>query len=110
LRKSPMIVIILSLTAIALYWTPLPSIGGLILGGYPWIAPDDAKPIFFGIGIVATVILLLLSGLTFYFSKKIEELDSLAERIEETPEFEEEYGFTTEGSQEIPGKEEELDF
>jgi len=84
LRKSPMIAIIITLVAIVLYWTPLPSIGGVIIGGYPWIAPEAAKPIFIGIGVVSTIALLILSALTLYFSKKIEEIETFSETPSET--------------------------
>lgn len=85
MRRSSLIAIIATIIAIILYWTPLPIIGGIIIGGYPWIAPDAAKPVFIGVGVVATVVLLVLSALTFYFSKRIEELERYSRTSAELP-------------------------
>ncbi|RLE65908.1 MAG: hypothetical protein DRJ38_02980 [Thermoprotei archaeon] len=85
MRKGSLIAIIATIIAIILYWTPLPSIGGVIIGGYPWVAPEAAKPVFIGIGVIATVALLTLSALTFYFSKKIEEIEKYSESQAEVP-------------------------
>ncbi len=85
MRRSSLIAIIATIIAIILYWTPIPSIGGVIIGGYPWIAPDSARPVFIGVGVVATVVLLVLSALTFYFSKRIEEIEKYSKTSAELP-------------------------
>lgn len=74
------LVLILSLTAIVLYWFPVPLIvGDYVLGGYPWIAPEASKTSMIILGIILSAIFLALTGFMWYISKRLEETGSQEE-------------------------------
>jgi len=56
-------VLAISALAIALYWSPVPiTVGDYIIGGYPWLAPEESRPVMFALGILLALIFLGLSG------------------------------------------------
>ena len=85
MRTSAIIVMALSIIAIVLYWSPVPIVlGDMILGGYPWIAPKEAKTAMLGIGLVITAVFTALSVVTYYISSKLENLEEeMPERFAE---------------------------
>lgn len=75
MRAAPIVVSALSIAAIALYWSPVPIVvGDFILGGYPWVAPKEAKPAMLALGIVFTTVFLAATALSIYISSKLEGL------------------------------------
>lgn len=86
MKAKAFLVALLSLTAITLYWSPVPlQVGDYILGGYPWIAPEESRTAMMILGGVFTAIFLGLTVLIFYISSKLEELSENPES-EHTPE------------------------
>lgn len=84
MRVTSIIVFVLSIVAIVLYWSPVPLVmGDIILGGYPWVAPDEAKPAMFALGTVFTIVFLALSAFSIYISRKLEELGEEEYSLEE---------------------------
>uniref|UniRef100_A0A7J3X7D3 Uncharacterized protein n=1 Tax=Thermofilum pendens TaxID=2269 RepID=A0A7J3X7D3_THEPE len=75
MRLKALLVLSLSIVAIALYWFPQPLIvGDYVLGGYPWYAPESSRGAMIAIGAVLTAVFLVLTALMFYISKEMEKL------------------------------------
>ena len=90
MRKGPIVALALAVLVTALYWSPIPPLNGVRIGGYPWNAPEGSRVVFMGIGAAVTGALFAASFLALYFSKKIEELEVEGE---EEAEVSEEYEF-----------------
>lgn len=76
MRKGPVIALALATLVTIMYWSPIPPLGGLRIGGYPWNSPEGSRRIFVGVGVAVTSALFAASFLALYFSKKIEELEA----------------------------------
>ncbi|GEM_PF-2889014 len=79
MKPKTIIVVALSLAAIAIFWGPPLrfTVGGkeYILSGYPWVAPSYAKSSIVVLGIVLTALFLGLSWFMVRLEKKMEELE-----------------------------------
>ncbi|MEZ0345754.1 MAG: hypothetical protein ABWK01_04325 [Infirmifilum sp.] len=70
-----MVVAILSLSAIILYWFPVPlKVGDFVLGGYPWLAPESSRTAMVALGLLLSAVFLGLTGFMWYVSKRLEEM------------------------------------
>ena len=71
MNAKALLVALISLIAIALYWSPVPlRFGDYILGGYPWLAPEGSKTGMILLGIVLTAAFLSLTALMFYVASR----------------------------------------
>jgi len=83
-RATTILVWALLAVCVALYWIPLPPIplgsSNLVLGGYPWNAPEPARGFFVALGIGLTVAAAALAILAFLFGR--EDGTGLEEELE----------------------------
>ncbi len=83
-NKKFIIVLIISIVALILIWTPIQFDNGdtrIILGGYYWLMPSALKMFFLSISVLFSVIFSILPIIYYFLLKKIstEELKSEAE-------------------------------
>ncbi|PLJ78265.1 hypothetical protein [Infirmifilum sp. SLHALR2] len=70
-----MVVAAISAIAIVLYWSPLPiNVGEYIIGGYPWLAPEESRPAMMLLGALLAAIFLGLTAFMWFVTKKLEEM------------------------------------
>ncbi|ABL78269.1 hypothetical protein [Thermofilum pendens] len=76
MNAKVVLVALLSVLAIALYWSPYPLIvGGYVLGGYPWLAPDgQPRSTMIALGVIFSVAFLSATAAMYVLAKKNEEL------------------------------------
>lgn len=98
MRKSAKVVLLISVIALSLYWTPVPIVLDLgsstvVLGGYPWINPGDAettpdydpqayRSFMMLIGLAISAFFIAADLVIIYLSKRMEE-EALGEAAEE---------------------------
>lgn len=81
MRAITVVTLVLLALVLALYWVPIPpvSLGGekLVLGGYPWNAPSEARKTFIVIGAAITVLAIVLSAVLLKLDRDLAEEEEL---------------------------------